>query len=116
MPAKRIVPLGAHSVEVRELTFVEVRDWLLETETGPGEDSLHALALEDCSLSDLARMADITTLELEAFAPSDLVELIATCKALNPHFFRVRAALSGVARLMLTEAAALHSTATPASS
>lgn len=116
MPAKRTVVLGERTVEVRELTFGEVRDWLTETETGSGDDPLHALALDECSLADLPRMSDIGVKDLEAFAPSDLVELLTACKALNPHFFKVRAALSGVARLMLREAAALSSTATPASS
>jgi hypothetical protein len=116
MPAKRTVIVGERTVEVRELTFGEVRDWLTETETGNGEDPLHALALEDCSLSDLVRMAGIDIAALEACTPSDLVELIKACKDLNPHFFRVRAAHASVARLMLKEAAALSSTATPASS
>jgi hypothetical protein len=116
MAATRTVQVGALSVTVRELTFGEVRDWLVEAETGQAEDPLHALALEDCSLTDLARMSDFAAAELEGYAPSDLADLIAACKELNPHFFRVRAALSGVARLMLKEAAALGSTETPASS
>ena len=113
MSATRPVTVGATA---RELAFGEVRDWLVETETGQAEDPLHALALEECSLADLARMSSILVRELEGYAPSDLADLIAACKALNPHFFRVRAALSSVARLMLKEAEALSLTATPASS
>lgn len=117
MAATRTVTVGAtFGVVVRELTFGEVRDWLTETETGQTEDPLHALALEECSLADLARMSSISVRELEDYAPSDLAELIAACKALNPHFFRVRAALSGVARLMLREAEQLSLTVPPASS
>jgi hypothetical protein len=116
MAATRPVTVGAVSGTVRELTFGEVRDWLTEAESGQAEDPLHALALEECSLADLARMSSITVRELEACAPSDLADLLAACKALNPHFFRVRAALSGVARLMLKEAEQLSLTATPASS
>jgi hypothetical protein len=116
MSATRPVTVGATAVTVRELTFGEVRDWLVEIETGQAEDPLHALALEECSLADLARMSSILVRELEGYAPSDLADLIAACKALNPHFFRVRAALSGVARLMLREAEHLSLTATPASS
>jgi hypothetical protein len=116
MAAARLAAVGALAVTVRELTFSEVRDWLVETETGQDEDPLHALALEECSLADLARMSTISVGELEGYAPSDLAELIAACKALNPHFFRVRAALSGVARLMLREAEQLSLTAPPASS
>lgn len=116
MPATRIVKLGERSVTVRELTVAEVRDWMVETETGAGQDPLHALVLEDCGLGDLARMSDVFAFELEAYAPSDLAELIAACKALNPHFFRMRAALSNVARVMLQEAEALASSATAADS
>ena len=119
MAAKRTVTVGeTFGVEVRELTFSEVRDWIVETETGQpeAEDPLHALALEECSLTDLARMSSISVRELEDYAPSDLTELLAACKALNPHFFRLRAALAGVARLMLREAGQLILTAMPASS
>lgn len=116
MPATRIVKLGARTVTVRELTVAEVRDWMVETETGAGQDPLHALVLEDCGLGDLARMCDLGTAEMEAYAPSDLAELIAASKALNPHFFRMRAALSNVARVMLQEAEALASSATAADS
>lgn len=116
MPATRIVKLGERSVTVRELTVAEVRDWMVEAETGAGQDPLHALVLEDCGLGDLARMSDLFAFELEAYAPSDLAELIAACKALNPHFFRMRAALSNVARVMLQEAEALALSATAADS
>lgn len=116
MSATRIVTVGAMAVTVRELTFGEVRDWLVETESGQAEDPLHALALEECSLADLARMSSISVRELEDYTPSSLTELLAACKALNPHFFRVRAALSGVARMMLKEAEQLSLTVPPASS
>lgn len=101
-------------VTVKELTVGEVRNWLLDAETGVSEDPLHALALEDCSLADLARMSDIDARALEDYAPSELAPLIAAARELNPHFFRVRAALSGVARMMLKEAEALALSKTPA--
>lgn len=116
MPAIRTITLGEQNVVVRELTFAEIRDWLVEAESGPDEDPLHALAFEECSLADLARMSSISVRELEAHTPSELAELLAACQALNPHFFRMRAALSGVARLMLKEAEQLSLTAAPASS
>lgn len=116
MPATRIATVGSRSVTVRELLVSEVRDWMVEVESGVTVDPLHALARDDCSYSDLEHMSDISATALEAYAPSDLDELVAVCKALNPHFFRVRAALAGVARVMLTEAEALASTRLPASS
>lgn len=116
MPATRSVKLGERTVTVRELTVAEVRDWMVEAETGGGQDPLHALVLEDCGLGDLERMSDVSAKELEAYAPSDMADLIAACKALNPHFFRMRAALSNVARVMLQEAEALALSGTAAGS
>jgi hypothetical protein len=101
-------------VTVKELTVGEVRNWMVDVETGAGEDPMHALALEDCSLSDLARMCDIGPGALEDYTPSQLAPLVAVARELNPHFFRVRAALAGVARMMLKEAEALASSKTPA--
>ena len=103
-------------VTVKELTVGEVRNWLLDAETGVEGDPLHALVLEECSFDDLARMSDIDARALEGYTPSELAPLVAAAKELNPHFFRVRAALAGVARLMLKEAEQLSLTAAPASS
>ena len=116
MAVTRSVSVGDRLVTVRELTVREVRDWLADADCGAPDDPIHALAHEDCSLSDLARMSDIAARDLEDYTPSELEALVATARKLNPHFFRVRAALSGVARLMLREAAALVSTAPPADS
>ena len=103
-------------VTVKELTVGEVRNWLLDAETGVSDDPLHSLALEECSLADLARMCDVDARALEDYTPSQLAPLVAVAKELNPHFFRVRAALSGVARMMLREAEALALSKTPAGS
>ena len=116
MPATRQVQIGERTITVRELTFAEVRDWLVETEAGADQDPLHALALDDCGLADLTRMCDASAAEFESCTPSDIAPLVDAAKKLNPHFFRVRAALSGVARLMLSEAQQLASSAPPASS
>ena len=116
MPATRPVPVGKLTVNVLELSFTEVRNWMVECESGATTDPLHALAFDDCGLDDIARMCDVSVAALEAYTPTELADLVAACKALNPHFFRVRAALSGVARMMLEEAKALHSTAAPAPS
>ena len=54
-------------------------------------------------------MSDAAAEDLEAYPPSELDELIAAARAINPHFFRVRTALAGVARVMQAEASALTS-------
>lgn len=116
MPLTRIVTLGERTVTVRELTVAEVRAWLLEHEIGKPVDAIQALAVDACSLDDIAHLCDLSAADMEAYAPSDLAPLITACQELNPHFFKVRAALNGVARTMLAEAQALASSAPPASS
>lgn len=111
MRATRTVTLGDRAVTVKELTVGDVRALIIAFEAGDSVDPLHALALDECTLADLAAMSDIGAADLEAFTPSELADLVTVCKGLNPHFFKVRAALSGVARLMLQEAEALTSTA-----
>ena len=100
MAAKRIVEVGSLAITVRELFFEEVRDWLVVAESGATDDAILALAFDECSLSDIAYMSDVKAVQLEKFAPSELGELVNVCKELNPHFFRVRTALSGAVRFV----------------
>ena len=102
------------SVTVKELTVGEVRNWLLDAETGVEGDPLHALVLEECSFDDLARMSDIDARALEGYTPSELAPLVAAAKELNPHFFRVRAALTATARAVQREIEQMASTGTAA--
>ena len=98
MAASATVQLGAHAVTVRELAVTEVRDWVAEHEAGAVIDPLRAFVFDDCSLDDLARMCDLPAIDMEAFGPHELTPLRDKCKALNPHFFRVREALASVSR------------------
>lgn len=109
--ATRVVELAVTKVTARELTVTEVRSWLVEAEAGLPVDPLGALVFDDCSLDDLARMSDAEPAALEALTYGELLPLHDACKALNPHFFRVRAALQKVARAIDAEAAAMISTA-----
>lgn len=111
MRATRTVTLGERVVTVKELTVGDVRAQMVAFEAGESVDPLHALALDECTLADLAAMSDISSDELEDFTPSELAELVTVCKRLNPHFFKVREALNRVSRLMQKEAEALTSTA-----
>jgi len=116
MAATGFARLGERTVTVRELTVREVRDWMVELETRQEADAIGALALDECRLEDLARMSDISAADLEGYTPSEMEDLVVVCKALNPHFFKVRAALTSVARLIQKEAQALVSTAPAAAS
>lgn len=111
MPATRLIELPGLSVTARELTVAEVRSWLVESEAGAPVDPLRAMVFDDCSLDDLARMSDAAATSLEGFTNSELEPLRDACKALNPHFFRVRAALIRVVRMIEKETESLSLTA-----
>lgn len=98
MAATAEITLGEHTVTVRELSVAEVRNWVVEAESGAEVDPLRTLVFEDCSLDDLARMCDLPAEAMEAFGPLELAPLRDKCKRLNPHFFRVREALINVSR------------------
>ena len=111
MGATRIVDLPGVKVTARELTVAEVRSWLVEMEAGTPVDPLGSMVFDDCSLDDLARMSDVTAASMEMLTYGELLPLRDACKALNPHFFRVRAAVQKVARAIEAESAAMISTA-----
>lgn len=111
MAATKVVELAGVKVTVRELTVAEVRTWLAEIEAGVAVDPLGSMVFDDCSLDDLARMSDVTAAGMEALTYGELLPLRDACKALNPHFFRVRAAVQKVARAIEAEAASMISTA-----
>lgn len=116
MAAKRVVQVGNLNITVRELSYQEVRDWQVAAESGATEDAIFALAFDDCSLSDVAYMSDVEAANLEGYTPSELAELVKVCKELNPHFFRVRTALSGAVRFVEMQRDQQTSTSLPARS
>lgn len=111
MSAPRKIDLPGFSATVKELTVAEVRAWLVDQESGAPVDALRAMVFDDCSLDDLARLSDAPVDLLEGLKYGELVPLRDACKALNPHFFRVRAALVRVARQIQAEVESLSSTA-----
>lgn len=109
--AVKVVTLAGQSVTVKELTVTDVRNWVAEQEAGAMVDPLRSMVFDDCSLDDLARMASLEAQAMESMTYADLDTLRSACKALNPHFFRVRAALLRVARQLEAEVASMTSTA-----
>lgn len=108
--------VAGRSFTVRELTIREVRDWALKIESGERAlDPVGELALEGCSLADLAMMCNVTPDEFDTAAPSDFESLLEAARKLNPHFFRLRTALLGAARVMEIEAQQLLSQHPPES-
>ncbi|MNR32767.1 hypothetical protein D3C85_1503830 [compost metagenome] len=43
--------------------------------------------LGECTLSDIQRMTTLTTEDIDGMRPSQLREVLAACKELNPDFF-----------------------------
>lgn len=114
MPATLPIQIGERTVTVRELTVREVRDWAVQVDTGLlSLDGVDELMLPDCSLADLQRMSDADGDLLDTLTPSELEPIAEAARKLNPHFFRLRAALAGAARALTHEAQRLTSSAAP---
>lgn len=96
-------------VTVYELSVAAVRAWLVETESARERDPLHALALENSGIDDLSRLTDCGPETLERLTVRQLAVVEQTARELNPHFFRVRAALDSAARTLKNEAIRLAS-------
>lgn len=92
------------AVGVRELSVRQVREWAVALDSGKKVDPIRAVALEDCSLDDLALMSDIDADELEQFGKTQLEKLRDKARAINPHFFKVRAMLAAISRALEAEA------------
>jgi hypothetical protein len=102
MPATLPIQIGERTVTVRELTVREVRDWLTSLEKGSAQvDAGGEFVWDDCSLQDLARMSDAPLDFFDDFAPSDLAPLREAARSLNPHFFRLRAAVAAAQAAMI---------------
>ena len=92
------VIVGVRTIRIRELTVAEVRKWLQETAAQTWRDPIHATALYEVGLDELARMSDLSAEDFETFAPSQLSEVVRVARRLNPHFFRLRDALMQASR------------------
>lgn len=81
--------LGEVSVTVRELTVLQLRAWLAEivAPSAAELDMLDEALFTDCAIGDLKRMTSLTEEQINHLRPSQLREVIALCKELNPDFF-----------------------------
>ena len=88
--ATQVVQVGEQTITARELTFSEVRAWLVEATASTQRDPVQALAFPGLGLDELSRMCDAPVEVLETFAASELTPLVDAARSLNPPFFRVR--------------------------
>lgn len=101
MALTQLVTVGALAITVKELTVREVREWATKVDLGLIPfDAVRHLTLDECSVDDLLVMSDANGDDLDTLAPSEFAPLMDACRKLNPHFFRVRAAMAGAALVM----------------
>lgn len=110
MSATREIDVDGRTVMVRELTVREVRDWVTEIESGRKTiDVAGEFVFEDCAVDDLVRMSDMPREAFDDLAPSQIEPIREAARALNPCFFRVRAAVAAaqasIARQLLSPVA-----------
>ncbi|WPP46611.1 hypothetical protein [Pseudomonas sp. AN-1] len=88
--------LGEVPVTVREMTVLQVRNWLAEMQNpGVKRDLVGEALFLDCSFTDLQRMTTLTHEQLNALCPSQIRQVIDLCKELNPDFFAFMGLLAG---------------------
>lgn len=86
--------IAGRAVTVKELTVGEIRQWLKALEGGAGSvDVIGGALFEDLTFADLQRFTDLAVAEFDAWAPSELRQLIALIKEINPDFFLLRGRL-----------------------
>jgi hypothetical protein len=92
------VQVAGRAVTVRELSVREIRDWLHSAKAPEHWDAVDELLLGELSLTDLARMTTVGPEVLGEAYQSELAELLAVAKKLNPLFFGLAERLAQVAR------------------
>ena len=100
MKRTKEIDIDGRAVTVRELTVAEVRNWLkdLEQVREGGIDLVTEGIMADASISDVARMTDLSPEDLDNLTPSQIEEVVTSCREINPHFFRLRDRLLEAAR------------------
>ena len=90
----RELSLDGTPVIVREMTVLQVRDWLAAATAERPLDLVGDGLFPACALADLPRMTDLTAERIDHLRPSQIEQVIAACKELNPHFFGMTERLS----------------------
>ncbi|MBV2132050.1 hypothetical protein KRX52_04465 [Pseudomonas sp. MAP12] len=83
----RELSLDGQPVIVREMTVMQVREWLASASADRPLDIVGDGLFTSCALADLPRMTDLTDERIDQLRPSQVEQVIAACKELNPHFF-----------------------------
>jgi hypothetical protein len=99
----REIDLGGKTVQVKELTVGEVRQWLASKES-PG-DVVDSLLFEEIALSDFAFLTDLDAAAVDALTLSEIEKLLAVAKEVNAAFFAMRERAVALGQRILAEQA-----------
>ncbi|MEB2870314.1 hypothetical protein [Pseudomonas rhizosphaerae] len=79
--------IGELQIICRELTVLQVRNWLDEASQPASLDAVSAALFKDCTIGDVIRMTSLSADDIDSLRPSQVESVINVCKELNPHFF-----------------------------
>jgi prepilin-type processing-associated H-X9-DG protein len=81
---------SSRTVQVRELSVKEIRDWVKDATTSSEFDMVTEGLFTETSLKDFCLMTDLTQADLDNLKPSTIREVAKLCKEVNPDFFSLR--------------------------
>lgn len=102
MRIEKPIPIGNHTITIRELTVADIRALLVASIQQHGDVGLipdqadlvlNATLLPDLRLDELRAMAPMEPELLDSLADSELHALREKCRELNPLFFGMKARL-----------------------
>lgn len=97
-----------------EMTVGEIREWQAAAPTDI-EDIVGDFLCDDASISELARMTDWEVGDFDRLTQSQLTEVVALCREVNPHFFAMRARLEKAYRRVMDQVTRRSTGPTPSS-
>lgn len=94
----RKVELNGSTYTARELTVIEVRNWLHSQASAEDFSVVDEMLFADYGVSsaDLLLMSDITKEQLDKLPPSAMKPLADAIKEVNPDFFGMRRRLAAI--------------------
>lgn len=87
--------VGEHEVVCRELTVGQLRGLVAMDTAG---ELVGDFLFAEVRLSDLTRMTNLSTGQIEGLTPSELRVVVEACKEANPDFFAMLARLASLPR------------------
>lgn len=102
MKRSKQIDIENRTVIVRELTVAEIRHWMkdLENIKEATIDLVTEGLMEEASLADVVRMTNLTIEDLDAMTPSEIDTVMAVCREVNPHFFKLRKRLADAVKMI----------------